>query len=62
MRHRDRREEVSFTAETRSPGEGRIEWRGQVRGDVFEGTFTWHKEGKRPLEDWMRASGARARR
>jgi hypothetical protein len=48
-------EEVSFTAETRSPGEGRIEWRGQVRGDVLEGTFTWHKEGKRPLEYWVRA-------
>ena len=48
-------EEVSFTAETESPAEGRIEWRGTIRGDVLEGTFTWHKEGKRPLEYWVRA-------
>lgn len=48
-------EEISFTAETESPEEGRIEWRGTVRGDVLEGTFTWHKEGKRPLEYWVRA-------
>lgn len=48
-------EEVSFAAETSSPEEGRIEWRGTVRGDVLEGTFTWHKEGKRPLEYWVRA-------
>jgi hypothetical protein len=48
-------EEVSFAAETSSPEEGRIEWRGTIRGDVLEGTFTWHKEGKRPLEYWVRA-------
>lgn len=47
-------EEVRFEAETRSPAEGRIEWRGTVRGDVLEGTFTWHKEGKRPLQYWVR--------
>jgi hypothetical protein len=47
-------EEVRFDAETRSPAEGRIEWRGTVQGDVLEGTFTWHKEGKRPLEYWVR--------
>lgn len=48
-------EEISFTAVTESPAEGRIEWRGTIRGDVLEGTFTWHKEGKRPLEYWVRA-------
>ena len=48
-------EEVSFTAVMESPAEGRIEWRGTIRGDALEGTFTWHKEGKRPLEYWIRA-------
>lgn len=48
-------EEVSFQAETLSPAEGRIVWQGRVRGDALEGTFTWYKDGKRPLEYWVRA-------
>jgi hypothetical protein len=38
-----------FSAQTESAKEGRIEWRGTVRGDAVQGSFVWTKAGKPPV-------------
>jgi hypothetical protein len=49
---------VAFEAATKSPTEGEIAWRGSVRGDSIEGTFTWTKSGQAPLEYWFKGAKA----
>jgi hypothetical protein len=46
---------VSFESETVSAKEGKMLWKGTVRGDALEGTMVWSKEGQAPLEYWFRA-------
>jgi hypothetical protein len=33
---------------SQSMSDGRVEWRGTVRGDAIEGSLTWQKEGQAP--------------
>jgi hypothetical protein len=39
-----------FEAETISKKEGKIQWKGSVKGDVIEGTYIWTKAGQAPIE------------
>jgi hypothetical protein len=52
---------VSFEAETRSDNQGKLRWKGTVRGNEIEGTFTEHpKPGlftnftPEPIEHWFK--------
>ena len=52
---------IIFEAETFSTSEGKIKWRGMIRNDTLDGSFTWHTLGKwyrvskDPKEYWVRA-------
>lgn len=51
---------VYFEAETKSPTKGTISWRGTIRGDRIESTYTWldsphwYKRSPKPVEKWAR--------
>ncbi len=51
---------VSFEAETKSPTKGKISWKGTIRGDALEGTYTWvdsphwYKPNPKPVDKWAR--------
>jgi hypothetical protein len=45
-----------FSAETHSPNEGTIRWKGKVEGDKLEGTYIWTKEGQPPMEGTVKAT------
>lgn len=51
---------VYFQAETKSPSNGKISWRGTIRGDRLESTYTWldsphwYKPNPKPVEKWSR--------
>jgi hypothetical protein len=51
---------VSFEAETTSEKDGRLVWKGTVRGDTIEGTFVHHRKGwllnpnPEPQEHWFK--------
>ncbi len=51
---------VYFEAETTSPSKGKMHWKGTVRGDKIEVTYTWidsshwYKPNPKPLEKWGR--------
>ncbi|MBI2266591.1 MAG: hypothetical protein HYU64_15750 [Armatimonadetes bacterium] len=49
--------ETRFTAVCSSPREGRIFWKGTVKGDLVEATSTWRKPGQedRPIVYWVKA-------
>lgn len=47
---------VRWTAETTSAKEGKIEWKGTVKGDAIEGTYVWTKSGQAPIEYWMKGT------
>ena len=47
---------ISWTAETASPKEGKIQWKGKVKGDKLEGPYVWMKAGQAPIEYWMKAT------
>jgi len=48
---------VTFEAETLSPTDGRIAWKGTVHGDALEGIATWYKPKKTaPEELWFKGS------
>jgi hypothetical protein len=53
-------DDTTFEAETFSVNEGKIKWSGKIKGNVLDGTFTWHKPGKwyrvskAPVEYWIR--------
>lgn len=36
---------IVFEAETKSPKQGTIKWRGIVRGDAIEVNYQWHQKG-----------------
>lgn len=42
-------------AETQSPSDGRMVWRGTVRAGQFEGVNTWHPKRGSATEGWFRA-------
>ena len=45
---------TTFTAETVSPKEGTIRWKGSVTGDRVEGTYVWTKAGQADIEYWLK--------
>lgn len=47
---------VSWTAETTSAKEGKIQWKGTVRGDQIDGTYVWTKAGQKPIEYWVKGT------
>lgn len=46
---------TTFEATTVSAKEGKMEWRGTVKGNALDGTFTWYPIGKDPVEYWVKA-------
>jgi hypothetical protein len=47
---------VQWTSEATSSKEGKILWKGTVKGDSLTGTFTWTKAGQAPIEYWVKAA------
>lgn len=47
---------VRWTAETSSPKEGKISWKGTVTGDKIDGTYVWTKTGQAPIEYWLKGT------
>lgn len=47
---------ISFEAETVSPQEGTLRWRGVVKGNTIEGTYVWMKAGQRDIEYWFKGT------
>lgn len=53
-------EVITFEAETNSDKDGRLVWRGNVRGNAIEGTFIHHRKGSffnanpTPIEHWFK--------
>ena len=47
---------IQWTSEATSSKEGRILWKGTVKGDALTGTFTWTKAGQAPIEYWVKAT------
>ena len=47
---------ISWTAETASAKEGKIQWKGSVKGDKLDGTYVWIKAGQAPIEYWMKGT------
>ena len=47
---------VTFEAETESPTDGTMTWKGMVKGNMLEGTATWLKDGKAPVENWFKGT------
>jgi hypothetical protein len=46
---------TAWEADTVSPKEGRIHWKGTAKGDTVEGTFVWSKPGQAPIEYWFKS-------
>jgi hypothetical protein len=47
---------ISWTAETTSEKEGKMQWKGTVKGDNLTGTFVWTKTGQAPAEYWVKGT------
>ena len=45
---------TAFMAKASSPTDGTMEWNGTIQGNQIEGTATWIREGKQPLEHWFK--------
>lgn len=51
---------ITFEAETQSDKDGRLVWKGSVRGDQIEGNFTHYRKGgffnsnPAPIEHWFK--------
>lgn len=54
------RDITTFEAEAFSTSEGKIKWKGVIKNDSINGTFTWHRLGKwyrvskAPIEYWIK--------
>lgn len=46
---------IDFEAETVSPKEGKIHWKGRVNRDNLTGTFVWTKAGQADIGYWTKA-------
>ena len=47
---------ISFEAETVSPKEGKIRWKGRINRDNLTGTFVWTKAGQAAIEYWVKGT------
>lgn len=56
---------ILFEAETRSEKDGRLVWKGEVKGDTIEGTFVHYRKGwflnpnPEPQEHWFKGQAKR---
>ena len=50
---------TTFEAETSSAKEGRIRWKGTVKGDRIEGTYVWTKAGQADIEYWFKGQATK---
>jgi len=49
-------EPTKFEAICTSPTDGKMTWRGMVKGDQIEGTALWEKPGQAPVENWFKGT------
>ncbi|HEY8243874.1 MAG: hypothetical protein ACHQJ7_04155 [Vicinamibacteria bacterium] len=55
---------IAFETETVSETDGRLVWRGTIKGDELEGTFVhyrkpaWYRPNPEPIEHWVKAKRA----
>jgi len=47
-----------FEADTQSPTDGRIHWKGTIRAGRFEGVSNWQPAHGKPVEGWFRGQAA----
>ncbi len=47
---------ITFEAETESPSDGIMKWKGTIRGNTLEGKANWIRQGKNPVEHWFRGT------
>jgi len=47
---------VAFQAETVSPTDGKMMWKGTVRGTQLEGHALWSRAGHEPQEYWVKGT------
>ena len=47
---------VGFEAVATSPKEGKMTWKGKVRGDAIEGTAVWEKDGQKTIGYWFKGT------
>ncbi|MGH9316043.1 MAG: hypothetical protein ACRD1P_02895 [Thermoanaerobaculia bacterium] len=47
---------IGWTAETTSEKEGKMQWKGTVKGDTLTGTFVWMRAGRAPIEYWVKGT------
>ena len=45
---------TTFEATTTSAKEGKIVWKGTVKGDTLDGTLRWSKAGQKDIEYWVK--------
>ena len=50
---------TTFEAETLSPKEGKIAWKGTVQGDRIDGTYVWTKAGQADIEYWLKGQAVK---
>ena len=46
---------IGFEATTTSAKEGKIQWKGTVKGEDLDGVFTWTKPGQAAIDYWIKA-------
>ena len=52
---------IAFEAETVSESDGKLVWKGTIKGDELEGTFVhyrkpaWYRPNPEPIEHWVKA-------
>ncbi|PWT90299.1 MAG: hypothetical protein C5B54_07420 [Acidobacteria bacterium] len=47
---------TTFTAEASSEKEGKINWKGTIKGDDCDATLVWKKAGQKDVEYWFKGS------
>ena len=47
---------IRFEAETKSPKEGSMRWKGVVQGETLAGSMIWTKDGQAPITYWFKGT------
>ncbi len=47
---------ISFESKTESPTDGKMEWKGTVKGEAIEGTAKWSPPGKSAEQYWFKGT------
>jgi hypothetical protein len=54
--HFQAKEAVMIEAETKSPKEGSMRWKGVVQGETLAGSMIWTKDGQAPIAYWFKGT------